>query len=78
MSLLAVGLLPPETAIVEHDLTPVDVIAKPEAAEGEAPLALADRDTYELPDMLCPAAVVGVGLQNIEGSVLQRSEFGMD
>ncbi|WP_133174649.1 hypothetical protein [Candidatus Methylomirabilis limnetica] len=73
----AIGLLPPETAVVKHNLAPIDIIAKPEAAEGESPLAFANRHIHELLDTIGSVAVVRVGLENVEGSALKSLELQM-
>jgi hypothetical protein len=42
---LAVGRFPPEATMLEHHFLAVDVIAKPETAQSQAPLALAEGGT---------------------------------
>ena len=72
---LAVGLLPPETAVVEHHFLAADVVAEPETAKREPPLAITKLYIHELLDPVGPAPVLGIGPENIEGSFLERSDL---
>lgn len=69
-----ISVFAPEAAVLEHDLLAVDVVPEPEAAEGEAPLAFAERDGFELLDVVRPAAVVRVGREDSSGAVVALGE----
>lgn len=60
---------------MEYNLLPVDVVAKPEAAEGKPPLTFAERDGSELLDTLGTAAVVRVNGEDLDGSGLESPEL---
>jgi len=57
---LAVGRFPPEATMLDHHFLAVDVIAKPETAQSQAPLAFAEGDSYELLNVVHAAVIVGV------------------
>jgi hypothetical protein len=65
---LAIGLLPPKAAIVEHDLAGGNVIPKTEAAQGQPILtALSRPDTLELLDVVLAAEIEGIAFQDSKG-----------
>jgi hypothetical protein len=46
--------------MLDHHFLAVDVIAKPETAQSQAPLAFAEGDSYELLNVVHAAVIVGV------------------
>ncbi len=68
MRILAIGLLLPETAVVEHDLARRNVIPKTEATQGQPILtALSRPDTLECLDVVLPAEIEGITFQDSKG-----------
>ena len=74
---LAVGGFPAKSAILDNNLTPVDVIAKAVAAEGKSPLAFASRNAHKLLDVVDLTAVARIGFEDTEGAVQQCVELRM-
>ncbi len=56
---------------MEDHLVAINVVAKPEAAKGEPPLPIAKLDGLELSNVVFPAAVVGIGREDLDRSVLE-------
>ena len=56
---------------MEDDLLTVDIVAEPEAAEGEPPLAFAGRNIHELLDVVSLGTVVGIDLEDLAGAGLK-------
>src|SRR3990172_4020402 len=68
MHTLAVGLLPSETAVVEHNPTGGDVVPKTEATQGQPILTtLARPDILEFLDIVLPAEIEGITLEDSQG-----------
>jgi hypothetical protein len=64
----AVGLLPPQAAVVEDNLAGGNVIPKTEAAQGQPILtALSRSDTFELLDVVLAAEIEGITFQDSKG-----------
>ena len=68
MHTLAVGLLPSETAVVEHNATGGDVVPKTEATQGQPLLTTRARpDILECLDIVLPAEIEGITLEDSQG-----------
>jgi hypothetical protein len=77
-TVLSIGVFAPDAAVVEDDLTALDVIAKPEAPPAQAVLAaFPGRYPCELQDIVLPAPVIRVVTENGERFGIDASEFWM-
>src|SRR5262249_40048129 len=59
----AVGVFPAQAAVVEHDISTIDVIAKSPPAKSKAVLALSLSDTFQFSDAMLTTPVVRVGAE---------------
>jgi hypothetical protein len=75
---LALGIFAPEAAVVENDLTALNVIAIAKATQAEAVLAaFSGRKPFEIQDIVLATPVIRIGAQNGECFGVDTSKFWM-
>src|SRR5207249_2848610 len=74
---IMVGVLTADPAVDELDGRPGDVIPKSEPAEAQAPLAVTRPYVGQLFDVVLPAHVGRVRLEDLDGAREQRGKGGM-
>ena len=63
--------------MLEHHFLAVDVIAKPETAQSQAPLAFAEGDSYELLNVVHAAVIGGIAFENLADSLSNTAKLGV-
>lgn len=65
-SLSTIGILPSKAAALEVDRSAFDVVPESVAAQAETPLALSWSCALEFLDVVFPASVMGIGVNDVE------------
>jgi len=73
----AVGVFTAQAAVVEHDISTVDIIPKTPPAKGKPVLAFSLSDTFQFSDAMLTMPVVRVGAENSQSICIGYSKLSV-
>jgi hypothetical protein len=73
----AVGVFTAQAAVVEHDISTVDIIPKTPPAKGKPVLAFSLSDTFQFSDAMLTIPVVRVGAENSQSICIGYSKLSV-
>jgi len=73
----AVRVFTAQAAVVEHDVSTVDVIAEAPPAESQTVLAVSLLDAFQFPDAMLTAPVVRIGAEDGDSVRIRCGELGV-